>query len=167
MVDDPPQGRWVSQGLNPSYELRMRGRKKGRTAEKYDKLAPLIGSSRGVAMGRRIAGGLICLCLLPSLAQAQADHCTTETLQGRYVFTGRGFIEPGELAIQRVHYGIFVFDGTGKFSGKQSSSRDGKIGREKLQGAYTLDSDCTGTMTFESVGLRRHVSKVPQADIGT
>jgi hypothetical protein len=74
-------------------------------------------------MGRRIASGLICLCLLTSLAQAQAERCTTETLQGRYVFTGRGFIEPGEPGIQRVHYGIFVFDGTGKFSGKQSSSR--------------------------------------------
>ena len=69
-------------------------------------------------MGRRIASGLICLCLLTSLAQAQAERCTTETLQGRYVFTGRGFIEPGEPGIQRVHYGIFVFDGTGKFSGK-------------------------------------------------
>jgi hypothetical protein len=90
-------------------------------------------------MGRRIAWGMICLYLLISLAQAQAERCTTETLQGRYVFTGRGFIEPGEPGIQRVHYGIFVFDGTGKFWGKQSSSRGGKIGREKLQGAYTLD----------------------------
>jgi hypothetical protein len=102
-------------------------------------------------MGRRIAWGLICLCLLTSLAQAQTERCTTETLQGRCVFTGRGFIEPGEPGIQRVHYGIFVFEGTGKFSGKQSSSRGGKIGREKLQGTYTLDPDCTGTMTFESV----------------
>jgi len=51
---------------------------------------------------------------------------------------GRGFIEPGQPGIQRVHYGIFVFDGTGKFSGKQSSSRGGKIGREKLQGTYTI-----------------------------
>jgi hypothetical protein len=76
-------------------------------------------------MGRRIASGLICFCLLTSVAQAQAERCTTETLQGRYVFTGRGFIEPGEPGIQRVHYGVFVFDGTGKFSGKQSSSRGG------------------------------------------
>ena len=88
--------------------------------------------------------------ILPNLAFAQ-ERCTVGALQGSYVFTGRGFIEPGEPGIQRVHYGIFVFDGTGKFSGKQSSSRGGKIGREKLQGAYTLEADCTGTMTFESV----------------
>jgi hypothetical protein len=73
--------------------------------------------------------------------RAQAERCTTETLQGRYVFTGRGFIEPGEPGIRRVHYGIFVFDGTGRFSGKQSSNA----------GFYTLDADCTGTMTFVPV----------------
>ena len=39
----------------------------------------------------------------------------------------------------------------GKFTGKQSSSRGGKIGREKLEGAYTLDADCTGTMTFGGI----------------
>ena len=90
------------------------------------------------------------IAVLPSLSQAQ-ERCTAAALQGRYVFAGRGFIEPEEPGVQRMHYGIFVFDGTGKFSGKRSSSRGGKIGHEKLQGAYTLDADCTGTMTFESV----------------
>jgi hypothetical protein len=42
-------------------------------------------------------------------------------------------------------------DGAGKLTGKQSSSRGGKIGREKLEGAYTLDADCTGTMEFGTV----------------
>ena len=50
-----------------------------------------------------------------------------------------------------MHDGLLVFDGAGKVSGKQSSSRGGKIGREKLQGTYTLDADCSGTMTFGSV----------------
>src|SRR5258707_15754939 len=71
--------------------------------------------------------------------------------QGQYVFTGRGFIEALDPGVPRMHYGAFIFDGAGKFSGKQSSSRGGKIGREKLQGTYTLDADCTGTMTFESL----------------
>lgn len=50
-----------------------------------------------------------------------------------------------------MHYGVFRFDGKGNFSGKQSSSRGGKIGREKLQGVYVLDGDCTGTMSFNSI----------------
>jgi hypothetical protein len=93
---------------------------------------------------------LILGSLLTEASLAQ-EACSVSSLQGRFVFTGRGFIEAVEPGIQRVHDGIFVFDGEGKFSGKQSSSRGGKIGREKLQGTYTLDADCTGTMTFESL----------------
>jgi len=89
--------------------------------------------------------------LCTSMGSRAQEPCSTATLQGRYVFTGRGFIEAVEPGIQRVHYGIFVFDGAGKFSGKQSSSRGGKIGREKLEGTYTLDADCTGTMTFGAI----------------
>ena len=84
----------------------------------------------------------------PELASAA---CGAGSLQGQYIFTGRGFIESVEPGIQRMHYGIFVFDGAGKFAGKQSSSRGGKIGREKLRGTYTLDPDCSGTMNFGSI----------------
>lgn len=90
--------------------------------------------------------GFMTLAPTVSLAQKQ---CTTGTLRGQYVFTGRGFIEPIEPGVQRMHYGIFVFDGAGKLSGKQSSSRGGKIGREKLEGTYTLDADCSGTISLE------------------
>jgi hypothetical protein len=87
---------------------------------------------------------------VPAISAARAP-CTAATLQGQFVFTGRGFIEAAEPGIHRVHYGIFVFDGAGKLTGKQSSSRGGKIGREKLEGTYALDADCTGTMEFGSV----------------
>jgi hypothetical protein len=89
------------------------------------------------------------LSFLPGPSAAQ-QPCATSTLQGQFVFTGRGFIEAAEPGIQRVHYGIFVFDGAGKLTGKQSSDRGGKIGHENLQGTYTLDGDCTGTMEFGS-----------------
>src|SRR5215831_13522844 len=79
-----------------------------------------------------------------------SDHSDAE--QGASADAGRGFIEPIEPGVQRMHYGIFVFDGAGKLSGKQSSSRGGKIGREKLEGTYTLDADCSGTLTLATVG---------------
>jgi hypothetical protein len=81
----------------------------------------------------------------PPLAPPQ---CTIGTLTGHYVFTGSGFIEPIEPGIQRLHYGMFRFDGGGTLSGKQSSSRGGNIGRETLEGTYTMSPDCSGTMTF-------------------
>ena len=89
------------------------------------------------------------VAMLPTICLAQ-EQCTTQKLQGQYVFVGRGFIEAADPGVQRNHYGVFVFDGSGKFTGKQSSSRGGKIGREKLEGTYTLDADCSGTMTFGS-----------------
>jgi hypothetical protein len=87
----------------------------------------------------------------PSVISAAQAQCNTTTLQGQFVFTGRGFIEAAEPGIQRVHYGVFVFDGAGKLTGKQSSSRGGKIGREQLEGSYTIDADCTGKMEFGTV----------------
>ena len=87
----------------------------------------------------------------PSVISAAQAQCSTTTLQGQFVFTGRGFIEAAEPGIQRVHYGVFVFDGAGKLTGKQSSSRGGKIGREQLEGSYTIDADCTGKMEFGTV----------------
>ena len=74
---------------------------------------------------------LLTLGLLGCVPAAQAQCNNTTTLQGQFVFTGRGFIEAAEPGIQRVHYGVFVFDGAGKLTGKQSSSRGGKIGREQ------------------------------------
>ena len=48
------------------------------------------------------------------MARGATQACSVEKLQGRYVFTGQG---------TNLHYGAFDFDGTGKFSGKQTSLR--------------------------------------------
>ena len=94
-----------------------------------------------------LTAGLIAMTPAAGFAQEQ---CNTQKLQGQYVFVGRGFIEAADPGVQRHHYGVFIFDGSGKFTGKQSSSRGGKIGHEKLAGTYTLEADCSGTMTFGS-----------------
>jgi hypothetical protein len=82
---------------------------------------------------------------------AKAD-CSVSTLQGRYIFFGRGFIEPLAPNVQRIHAGYYVFDGVGVVSGKETSSRGGRIAREQaLQGSYTLGADCAGTITITSL----------------
>lgn len=78
--------------------------------------------------------------MLPK-AQGAQEQCSVAKLQGRYVFTGQG---------SNLHYGAFDFDGAGQFSGKQTSLRyKTSIQREALNGTYTLDADCTGTLTLE------------------
>jgi hypothetical protein len=95
---------------------------------------------------------------LPLAARAEPPApCDLATLKGRYVFTGRGFIEAVQPGIPRVHYGSFEFDGAGKLTGRQSSSRGGKIGRENLQGTYMMNADCSGTVTLGGiVGAETH-----------
>lgn len=99
-------------------------------------------------LARLLLGALV--VTLSACAQLQTQQtCTTNTLKGQYAFTGRGDIEPVDPGVLRMHYGIYVFDGSGTISGVQSSSRGGKIGRrETVSGTYTVDSDCTGTVTF-------------------
>jgi hypothetical protein len=86
--------------------------------------------------------------LISPVAYAAQEQCSVGKLQGRYVFTGQG---------ANLHYGSFDFDGAGKFVGKQTSARyTSAVQRETLSGAYTLDVDCTGTMTFEGQDTTEH-----------
>ena len=85
-----------------------------------------------------VLGGFL---LISPIAYGAQEQCTVGKLQGRYVFTGQG---------TNLHYGAFDFDGTGKFLGKQTSLRHKiSVQRENLSGTYTLEADCTGTMTLE------------------
>lgn len=78
--------------------------------------------------------------------------CTPKTLAGQYIFLGRGFIEPLAPTVQRVHSGVYIFDGIANVLGKETSSRGGNVAREqKLTGTYTLNADCTGSMTITSL----------------
>jgi hypothetical protein len=79
--------------------------------------------------------------MLAPRASGTPSQCSAEKLQGRYVFAGQG---------TNLHYGAFDFDGAGKFLGKQTSARElANAQRENLTGTYTLDADCTGTLTLE------------------
>jgi hypothetical protein len=91
------------------------------------------------AIGSSLALG--CFLLISPMAHGAQETCSVGKLQGRYVFTGQG---------SNLHYGAFDFDGAGKFLGKQTSLRyKTALQREALSGTYTLDADCTGTMTLE------------------
>ena len=90
--------------------------------------------------------------IVPASAEPMPSGCTPAVLTGHYVFAGRGYIEPVEPGVERVHYGQLTFDGVKIVKGKQTSSRGGKIAREALEGTYSLDADCSGTMTLQFAG---------------
>jgi hypothetical protein len=91
------------------------------------------------AIGASLA--LASFLLVCPVAHGAQQECAVGMLRGHYIFTGQG---------TNLHFGVFDFDGAGKFTGKQTSQRQTTAHqRENLSGTYTLDADCTGTMTLE------------------
>ena len=81
---------------------------------------------------------------------AAAAGCGAQTLKGRYVYAFSGFKTTGDSAAQRTPFaqgGHEVFDGKGHVSGNATASFNGTIVRLKYTGTYTVNADCSGTVT--------------------
>jgi len=88
------------------------------------------------------------------------DGCSVATLYGPYLFTGEAASpEPvHQSGYPRRFAGVYTFDGEGNMSGVASQSRGGvTFERIAVSATYTLDDDCTGTITFSAAGERFHI----------
>jgi hypothetical protein len=108
--------------------------------------------------------------LVSTLEQGYADEndrattCTLATLKGRYLFAGTGTLLPPALGLvtepsleSAAGYHIFNGDGTGKDF--VTFSINGIIVpiTSPLSTTYTLNSDCTGTVTVLGGAARRYI----------
>ena len=75
--------------------------------------------------------------------------CTDSTLTGNYGFTFNGFqIQHGSRSVPFVGGGVVTFDGAGNVSASFAASSNGTISTNNTYAAtYTVNSDCTGSMT--------------------
>jgi hypothetical protein len=113
---------------------------------------------------KTIIGSFLCACALATLVTAMAQgtstaarkedaampHCGAHTLRGSYIFATHGWNISGGVAIPKaIVEGIdFAENGT-LVSPFATVSIDGTIVRSSgSQGTYTLQEDCTGTLTF-------------------
>jgi hypothetical protein len=94
------------------------------------------------------------LCLT-ARTQAQATSCSNANLNGKYVFSGHGqrfdLNLLGILTIQhRVETeGYVIVDGSGNVTASNVVvAVDGTSTTSKDSGSYSIDSDCTGTLTL-------------------
>ena len=111
-----------------------------------------------------------------STAYAQ---CSNATLTGSYGFKGDGFgTHNGHgNAIPFAQVGVVTFDGAGNasFTVTQVLNSSGAEFFEAIPGTYTVNSDCTGTVTIEDFGLHFNIVTVGggkeffaiQTDIGS
>jgi type II secretory pathway pseudopilin PulG len=97
-----------------------------------------------------IAAGLA----MPTVASASDDDvvtCNARTLRGVYQFTASGFNIVNGVALPKAIIETLVFDGRGGvLTPEVSISVNGNIIQppQGNPGVYTVDADCTGTITF-------------------
>lgn len=83
--------------------------------------------------------------------EAKGFRCSDATLRGRYALRGDGFVPGGPPPAPMVPFAVvslMTLDGTGSLSNDVTVSRNGVITRNVDPGTYTVDEDCTGTMTI-------------------
>ena len=103
------------------------------------------------------AVAVIALGLAPT-ANAADKGCTNATLKGTFLHVGTGFITaPPALAGPFAGLGTETFDGNGGVTGNATGSFNGNPDSGTFTGTYTVNSDCTGTMTSKfSNGFTAH-----------
>ena len=89
------------------------------------------------------------------LSERSRHHeCSVATLEGVYLFTSREASPSGRPDPNRpfAAAGVRTFDGEGNIRQVATASRNGVISRRlEGTGSYTLDADCTGTMTSSGI----------------
>ena len=78
-------------------------------------------------------------------------RCSNATLAGRYATRGDGFIPGGPPPTPFVPFAtvsMMTFDGYGHLSNDVTTSTNGAINSSVNPGTYTVDADCTGSVTI-------------------
>jgi hypothetical protein len=101
----------------------------------------------------RIACGVVLVIGLAGAAAAQARGCSNATVKGAWGYTETGsVIAPtptgGTLVVTAAAVGRYDFDHAGGFEGEQNSSAAGAVSHDTKLGTYTINPDCTGTLTL-------------------
>ena len=99
----------------------------------------------------RLLAGLagIVLSLSPA-ALADSKRCNESSLKGTFAFTGSGsVVTPAQLAGPFAEVGTQTFDGRGTTQYTATLSLNGNVIPVTATGNYTVNSDCTGTMTVQ------------------
>ena len=96
-----------------------------------------------------IALALASLALSPA---ARAQHCSPDTLNGPYMSTQSGTLNGLPYAqVNRI-----ISDGIGGITGSGTAVVNGVVSFPVITATYTVNSDCTGTLTSVPAGLSQN-----------
>ena len=96
---------------------------------------------------------------MATTANAADKGCSNATLKGTFSHVGVGFLTaPLAAADPFAGLGTETFDGNGGVTGNATGSFNGNPDSGTFTGTYTVNSDCTGTITSKfSNGFTGHV----------
>jgi hypothetical protein len=109
-----------------------------------------------------VFAGLFVLSVVSNVeAQNRDKNCSDRTFKGSYGFISTGH-RIGDIPGLRANVGLFTADGKGNISASGTKSKDGLITQYKnIAGTYTVNSDCTGSITWtKSDGEEKYVDFV-------
>ena len=85
-------------------------------------------------------------------ARAAEKECSNATLTGTFAFTNTGFFTaaaaPPAQAGPAAGVGVQTFDGNGGTTATMWVSVNGNISQVTIKGTYSVNPDCTGTLTL-------------------
>jgi len=95
---------------------------------------------------------VLALSIAPA-AKAADKGCSSISLMGTFSRRDTGTVlAPAMAAGPFALVGTFTFDGNGNVTGAATSSQNGNIGHGTQAGTYTVNADCTGTITVLGFG---------------
>jgi hypothetical protein len=115
--------------------------------------SPKFGKELGNVMKRNFGSTTIVLIgfalYVGSIATAHAQQCSVATVAGKFGFTATGSLLPpsGPVLIAAVGNTTIKLDGT--LSGTEARNVGGGFANETLTGTWSVNRDCTGTLTAE------------------
>jgi hypothetical protein len=91
----------------------------------------------------------IALTAAAATAQTVNKGCSNASLYGTFAYTSSGLLTaPPALAGPFGSVGAQNFDGNGNTTATAWTSQNGNIAQVTIKGTYTVNPDCTGTMTL-------------------
>lgn len=108
--------------------------------------------------------------IVPTAQASDHTECSLATLKGSFGYTATGTllptVAPPPFAGPFGEIGRQTFDGRGSTDATATASANGNIAKLTITGTYTVNPDCTGTMTLyvSPLGATAHVDFVIDKD---
>ena len=98
---------------------------------------------------KRIVASVLALLVVVALMPAAhaAERCTAASLKGNYGFTASGYFPNGAGNAPIVATGVTTLDGEGNVTATVTASFNGDVQTFPYTGTYSVNPDCTGSIT--------------------